>query len=162
MQQRYIEGPEVRITAYDKIFVNVEFYEGEVLTELEPRRLFPISGLTKYVTLLDNEGKERAIIRDLNSLMPESRDAVLGCLKEYYMIPRIKRLIKRTEKFSIWMWTVETDRGIYTFEIRNSLTAIKILYDGRILILDANDNRYEIPDLYKLDKRSIRLILPDV
>ena len=162
MQLRYIYGPEVRITAYDRIFVNVEFFGGEVLTELEPRRLFPISGLTKYITLLDNEGNERAIIRNLNNLMPESRDAILDCLKEYYMIPRIKRLIKRTEKFKIWMWTVETDRGIYTFEIRNSFTAIKVLHDGRILILDANDNRYEIPDLNKLDKRSIRLILPDV
>lgn len=159
---KYIEGPEVRITAYDKIFLKLEYYSGETFTEIEPRRLFPISGLTKYICLLDNEGNEKAIIRDINTLLPESREAVENCLDEYYMIPKIKRLIKRTDKFKIWHWTVETDKGICTFEIRNSYTAIKILYDGRILIADANDNRYEIPDLYKLDKRSIKLIIPDV
>ncbi len=162
MNQRYIEGPEGRITPNDKIFVDVEHYNGEIMTDLEPRRLFPISGLTKYITLLDNEGEERAIIRNINNLSDESKNVVLGCLNEYYMIPKIKKLIKRTEKFKIWMWTVETDRGEYTFEIKNALTAIKVLYDGRILIKDANDNRYEIPDLKKLDKRSIKQIMPDV
>ena len=85
---------------------------------------------------------------------------VEDCLREYYMIPRITKFIKMREKFSIWMWTVETDRGVCTFEIRNHLTAIKPLYDGRVLIKDANDNRYEIPDIKKLDKRSRRMLNP--
>ena len=102
------------------------------------------------------------IIRDIDNLMPESKEALLSCLNERYMIPKITKLIKRTEKFEIWMWTVDTDRCEYTFEIINSYQSIKILYDGRILIKDGNDNRYEIPDLYALDKRSIKLILPDV
>ena len=55
--------------------------------------------------------------------------------------------MKRTEAFA-------------RFEIRNHLTAIKPLYDGRVLIKDANDNRYEIPDIKKLDKRSRRMLNP--
>ena len=82
------------------------------------------------------------------------------CLDEYYMIPRITRFIKMSEKFKIWMWTAETDKGICTFEIRNHITAIKPLYDGRVLIKDANDNRYEIPNVNDLDKKSLSMILP--
>lgn len=157
---KYIEGPEIRITDNDKIFVDVEFYTGEKFTEVELRRMFPITGLNKYIALMDSQGEEIAIIRNIDDLMPESKTVVENCLLEYYMIPRITRFIKMSEKFKIWMWTAETDKGICTFEIRNHLTAIKPLYDGRVLIKDANDNRYEIPDVNALDARSKKMILP--
>ena len=157
---RYIEGSEIRLTENDKIFVDAEFYTGEKFTELELHRMFPITGLTKYIALMDSEGNEIAVIRDINDLMPESREVVENCLREYYMIPRITKFIKMSERFKIWMWTAETDKGVCTFEIRNHLTAIKPLYDGRVLIKDANDNRYEIPDVNLLDKHSKKLILP--
>ena len=157
---RYIEGPEVRLTENDKIFVDAEFYSGEKFYELELHRMFPITGLTKYIALMDSEGNEIAVIRDINDLMPESREVVENCLREYYMIPRITKFIKMSERFKIWMWTAETDKGICTFEIRNHLTAIKPLYDGRVLIKDANDNRYEIPYVNQLYKKSLRMILP--
>ena len=150
----------MRLTENDKIFVDAEFYSGEKFYELELHRMFPITGLTKYIALMDSEGNEIAVIRDINDLMPESREVVENCLREYYMIPRITKFIKMSERFKIWMWTAETDKGICTFEIRNHLTAIKPLYDGRVLIKDANDNRYEIPDVNLLDKHSKKLILP--
>ncbi len=157
---RYIEGPEIRLTENNKIFVDAEFYTGEKFTELELRRMFPITGLNKYIALIDSEGNEIAVIRSIDDLMPESKAVVESCLREYYMIPRITRFIKMSEKFKIWMWTAETDKGICTFEIRNHLTAIKPLYDGRVLIKDANDNRYEIPDVNALDSKSKKMILP--
>lgn len=157
---RYIEGSEVKFTENDKIFVDVEFYTGEKFTELELHRMFPVTGFTKYIALLDKEGNEIAVIRNIEDLMPESKKVVESCLREYYMIPRITRFIKMSEKFKIWMWTAETDKGICTFEIRNHITAIKPLYDGRVLIKDANDNRYEIPNVNDLDKKSLSMILP--
>lgn len=159
---KYIEGPEVRFTVNDVVFVDAEFYTGEKFTELEPRRMFPVTGLRKYIALMDTEGNEVAIIRDIDDLMPESKEVIEKCLDEYYMIPRITRFIKMSEKFKIWMWTAETDKGIFTFEIRNHITAIKPLYDNRILIKDANDNRYEIPDYTKLDKKSQKMIMPKI
>lgn len=157
---RYIEGPEIRITENDKIFVDVEFYNGDKFTEVELHRMFPITGLDKYIALMDSEGNEIAVIRNVDDLSPDSRKVVKNCLKEYYMMPRITQFIEMSERFKIWMWTAETDKGTCTFEIRNHLTAIKPLYDGRVLIKDANDNRYEIPDVNKLDKRSQQMILP--
>lgn len=157
----YIDGPEVRITENDGIFVDVEFYHTkEKKTMLEPHRLFAKSSSDKYIVLLDENGDQVAIIRDINNLIPESREVIKRALDEYYMIPRIKRFIKMSAKYKIWMWTAETDRGIITFEIRNHIASVKPLYDGRVLIKDADDNRYEIPDYRKMDKRSIRMLEP--
>ena len=160
---RYIDGPEVRIRVKDKIFVDMEFYHtGELFENMELRRMFPVSGKYKYIAVLDSEGNEQAMIRDVENLDAQSREAVKSCLDEYYMMPRIIRFIEMSEKFQIWMWTAETDKGIAKFEIRNHLTAVKPLFDNRILIKDANDNRYEIPDVTKLDKKSRKMITPNI
>ncbi len=157
----YIDGPEVRITENDGIFVDVEFYHTkEILKSVELHRLFPRSGSNKYICLLNEEGEQLAIIRNIDNLDPDSKALVERVLEEYYMIPRIKRFISMSEKFKIWMWTAETDRGIITFEIRNHIASIKPLYDGRVLIKDGNDNRYEIPDYRLLDKESQKMLIP--
>jgi hypothetical protein len=163
MSVRYIDSEEARFTENDGIFVDVEFFEDkEVILGIQPRRLFPVSGGRKYISLLDKSGVEQAVIRDLDQLMPESRAVVEHALSEYYMIPHITRLLKMTEDKDVWHWTAETDRGTYTFEIRNHLQSIKPLYGGRVLIKDANDNRYEIPDINKLDKKSLKMIMPNL
>lgn len=160
---RYIDGPEVRFKENDKIFIDMEFYHtGEVFKSLEARRMFPITGKNKYIALLDGDGEEQAMIRDIESLDIESKNVIKNCLEEYYMMPRIIRFIDMSEKFKIWMWTAETDKGIVKFEIRNHITAVKPLFDNRVLIKDANDNRYEVPDWTKLDKKSRKLLLPNL
>lgn len=158
MARLYIDGDEVRFTRRDMCSVDVEFYDGRRFENLEPRRLFPVSGLTRYITLLDEDGKEQAIIRNIETLMPESRKIVEACLREYYMIPKIERLLDSTEKYGVLKWTVETDRGMRSFEIRNRHSDIKMLYDGRVLVRDSNDNRYEITDCRTLDKHSLALL----
>lgn len=158
MARLYIDGDEVRFTKKDMCLVDAEFYDGRRFEDLEPRRLFPVSGLTRYITLLDADGKECAIIRNLDTLMPESKKVIEECLREYYMIPKIERVIDSSEKYGILKWTVETDRGMRSFEIRNRHSDIKMLYDGRVLVRDSNDNRYEIIDYRKLDKQSLLLL----
>lgn len=157
----YIDGPEVRITDNDGIFVNVEFFHSKEKFEgVELHRLFPRSGSNKYIVILNEEGEQIAIIRNIENLDTDSRAVAEKVLNEYYMIPRIERFISMTDKFKVWMWTAQTDCGVITFEIRNHIASVKPLYDGRVLIKDANDNRYEIPDYRLLDKESIKMLLP--
>ena len=154
MARTNIEGDEARIERTDFCKVTLTYYDGRVFEDLEPRRLFPLSGLHKYITLLDPEGREAAIIRSLDTLMPESRQAVEACLEEFYLIPRITGIYDITDKKGSLSWHVQTDRGERRFSIRNRHSDIKVLYDGRVLIRDSDDNRYEIPSLDRLDKKS--------
>ena len=158
MARLYIDGDEVRITRRDLCSVDVEFYRGETIENLEPRRLFPVSGMSKYITLIDEKGKEQAIIRNIDTLMSESKKVIEACLREYYLIPKITRILEVTDKFGLLKWTVETDRGNQTFEIRNRHSDIKLLYDGRVLVRDTSDNRYEISNYKQLDKHSLMLL----
>lgn len=162
MARRFVSGDEVRFTVHDRIFVDVETSHGEKFTDLEPRRLFPITGAQKYVTFLDSSGEEVFILRDINNLEASQFELLDRCLWEYYRIPKITRLIDRSDNNRVWLWTVDTDRGVYQFEIHDALQAVKMFYDRRILIKDSKDNRYEIPDVYQLDRRSIKLILPEM
>lgn len=162
MARLYVDGNTARFTRKDICLVDMELYGGEIHENLEPRRLFPISGRMKYITLLDEEGKEHAIIRDVDTLSPESAEVIKECLREYYMIPKITGLLDRTEKYGVLKWTVQTDRGVRELRIRNRNSDIKQLYDGRILVRDSNDNRYEIIDYRNMDKESLRLLYADI
>jgi hypothetical protein len=137
-------------------------FGGETYQDLEPRRLFPLSGLTRYITLLDTDKKEVAIVRDLSLLDADSRIALQQCLDEFYMIPKIYRVISITDKFGIITWHCQTNHGERSFVIKNRNSDIKSLYDGRVLLRDSNDNRYEIENVALLDKRSQHLLASEL
>lgn len=158
MGRLYIEYDMARFTRKDITLVDMELYDGRRFENLEPRRLFPLSGLEKYITLLDETGIEKGIIRDIRTLPAEERVTIEGCLREYYLIPKITKIIECAEKFGVLTLKVETDRGDAVIEIRNLIYGLKLLYGTRVLLRDSNDNRYEIPDLRQLDKRSYQQI----
>ena len=54
------------ITKNENNLVNLRTESGELFEKLEPRRLFPVSRVNTYITLLDENGIEKAIIQSLN------------------------------------------------------------------------------------------------
>ncbi|MBQ1272952.1 MAG: DUF1854 domain-containing protein [Clostridia bacterium] len=158
MGRLYIDHDMANFTRKDIILVDMELYDGRKFENLEPRRLFPLSGLEKYITLLNEEGVEVAIIRDLRTLSEDQRRMIESCLEEYYHIPKITRVLSCKEKYGVLTVTAETDRGNVSIEIRNLVHGIKFLYGSRVLFRDNNDNRYEIPNLNLLDRHSRALI----
>lgn len=154
MSRIFIENDNAKIILRDDFYLDVEFYTGEKFEKLSPRRLFPVSGAERYITLIKDRA-EVAVIRDIKSLMPQSREAVKEALNEHYFIPKIEEIIKANEKGGVLKITARTDRGICEFDVVDFYRSINVLFDRRVLIRDTNDNRYEIPDLDKIDYRSI-------
>lgn len=155
MNRLYLENDNARITLNeDNDLLDVELFSGQTYTGLEARRLFPITGGDRYITLLNEAKEEVAIIRDLNTLMPESQKAVRHALERCYLVPKISAFTSIHEKGGKLSVSVQTDHGPCTFEVRNYSQSIKTLYDGRVLICDTNDNRYEIPDIRTIDRKS--------
>ncbi|HNZ41067.1 MAG TPA: DUF1854 domain-containing protein [Clostridia bacterium] len=154
MKVPYIQGDNAKIERADLTHVNVTMYDGRKFENVQPRRLFPISGLRKYITLLDSEEKEVAIIRNLDTLMEDSKNAVDQCLNQYYLVPKIIRLYEIKEISGNINMHVLTDKGERKFEIWHRYNDIKIIHGTRMLFRDTADNRYEIEDIDKLDKVS--------
>lgn len=158
MARIYIDRYTARITRKDLYTVTLTLRDGTVIDDLEPRRLFPVSGSDQYITLLDKNEKEVGLVRDFAELDEASEEALRDCFAEFYRIPKITALLHSEEEFGTLTWRVETDFGEVTFRIRNRHSDIKLLKSGRVLVRDASDNRYEIPDYNKLDKRSRHLL----
>ena len=159
MSRIYVDHYTGKIERIDVYLVRLTLRDGTVIEPLEPRRLFPITKTDMYITLLDDEEREVAFVRDLEELDPLSRTALEECFREYYMIPHITRLLASEEKFGSLKWRVETDRGEVEFRIQNRHSDIKRLWGtNRVIIRDSNDNRYEIRDVEQMDAHSRRLL----
>ena len=157
----YVTGDD-KITVYENNLVTLTLKDGTEYTALEPRRLFPVSRLDTYVTRLDSEGVEIALIRSMSELNKESYDVVEYSLNDYYLVPHIIRIVAVTEKYGTLHWSVETERGFKEFDIRNRNHDVKVYKDGRVRVRDSDDNRYVITDYRKLDKHSRNQLIADL
>ena len=63
MSERIYVSAADTVTAGENNLVSLKTASGAVFESLEPRRLFPVSRTDVYITLLDTEGKEVALIR---------------------------------------------------------------------------------------------------
>ena len=154
MERIYIDFDMAQFTRKDLTLVDMKLFDGRSFENLEPRRLFPITGMEKYIALLDESGVEQAVIRDLSTLPAEQRKIIEECLAEYYLIPKILKITDVEERSDgITLYTV-TERGPVNIEMRTWRQGFSLTQESRMLIRDANDNRYEIPDINKLDNVS--------
>ena len=55
-------------------------------------------------------------------------------------------------------WDVQTDRGPREFVVQNVSENAQWLGDHRLLITDVDGNRFEIPHLDELDKKSLAAV----
>lgn len=157
MERIYIDGDCARFTRKDLILVDMELSDGQKFENLEPRRLFPVSVREQYITLMDKNGAEQAVIRDLKALPDDQREIIEDCLNEYYLIPKILRIYDVHERFDGLTLFTDTDKGQANIEIR-ILRKGFVLEGVRVLLRDINDNRYEVPDVTRLDNLSKQIL----
>ncbi len=162
LKERIYVTADDKITIFENNLVTLTHKSGEVYEALEPRRLFPVSRADSYITLLDKNGVEVAIIRAPHELDKSSFEVIEYSLNDYYLVPHIVRIISVTEKYGTLHWTVETDRGIKSFDIRNRNHDVKVYSDGRVRVRDSDDNRYVITDYRQLDKHSKAQLIADL
>ena len=162
VKERIFLSSKDSIRQYENNLVTLTLEDGTVYEKLEVRRLFPVNRLSEYITLLDTEGVEIAVIRNLKDLNEESLKAVEYSLNDYYLVPHILRIISIVEKYGTLHWVIETDRGIKEFDIRNRNHDIKVFRNGCVRVRDSDDNRYIIDDYRTLDKHSRSQLFSDL
>lgn len=162
MSERIYVTNNDKITVNENNLVNLTLQNGNVFEKLEPRRLFPVSRIDRYITLLDTDGKEIAVIRNLSDIDKDSREVIEYSLNDYYLVPHITRIISISEKNGKIHWTVETDRGYKEFDVRNRNHDVRVYNDGRVRVRDSDDNRYIISDYRSLDAHSRRQAAADL
>ena len=166
MQQRHKLAAEVTYLDPDKarFFVdafedlNLELVGDQTYSRVRVKRAFPLTRDDCFIVVQDRKGKEIGSLARLDALDRDSRQAVEDELERAYFTPRIQRIAKVTVANRVPRWEVETDRGPRAFEIYSSRRDVRLLGDGRILVQDADGNRYEILDYRRLDPASQALV----
>jgi len=129
--------------------------------EVKPVMGFPLTDSEIYVSLCEiKDGKrdnEIGIIEDIGKLDSESKNLLKIELKREYFMPRITKINAMIENHGVMKFDVETDKGRRVFETRYK-EDIRKLTGGRIIIRDADGNRYEVKNQSELDQRSMNLI----
>ena len=162
MSERIYLTKKDKIEVNENNLVNLTLQDGRVFEKLEPRRLFPVSRIDEYITLLDSDGIEIAVIRKLTDIDDKSREIIGYSLDDYYLVPHITKILSISEKNGKVHWIVETDRGYKEFDVRNRNHDVRVYSDGRVRVRDSDDNRYIISDYRKLDSHSRRQAVADL
>ncbi len=153
----YIDAKKIKLKK-DEETVSLVYNNGNESVAVRPKRLFPISRPFSHISFIDENDNELGVLKSLKELPKETRDHVKKILDQFYFIPHILEIISLTEEYGMGHWSVVTDKGRREFDVRNRNTDIKVIQGNRILIKDADDNTYEIPDHDKLSPKSKTLL----
>lgn len=122
-------------------------------------RAFPLSDPEHYIGFLDGAGKDVGLLHEPGQLDADSRRTLEEELEKRYFVPMVERVLFVKEEFGTVYWTVETDRGETEIVVRNLKDNLQELSASRVIITDVDGNRFEFPDINKLDNKSLGIIL---
>ena len=155
---RYLNPKDVRIYSKDEGGMRVE-YRDATHDNVRAYRCFPVSRPREFIALWMGdsalEHEEIGVIRRLKELAPSSRMAVEHELVKRYFIHYIEKIPSIKEEMGFLIWEVETDKGEMEFMTRRFDRNSVI--EGGVnchIIVDVDNNRYEIEDLDALDSAS--------
>ena len=121
-------------------------------------RCFPFETPDEYISVLNKDGREYAMIRDLSQMPEEAQEIIRGELDRKYLCPIVKRITSLKEKLGYSFWEVETDKGEMSFSMHDTYRNIARVGGGMLIITDVDGNRYRINDVSKLDRKSFKKI----
>ena len=121
-------------------------------------RAAPLSHPNRYICILDAKDEEICMIDDPKLLASEMADIVKEELDRRYLTSTIERVTSVRNEFGTSYWDVLTNRGEREFVVQNASENAQWLGDHRLLLVDVDGNRFEIPDLNALDKKSLRYV----
>jgi len=133
----------VETKTYDRIFLH---------------RAFPFDYPYAYISVLDADSKELGLIADVNELDTEAAEMLRAELDRKYYTPVIKQILSLKDKFGLSYWKVVTDEGELSFTLRDTFQSLMKVGGTRIFVNDIDGNRYEIPNIEELDRKSFRKI----
>ncbi len=132
---------------------------GEIdLARVHLHRMFPFSEPWTNISVQDDAGNEVGYISNIADFSPDTAKMLRDELERSYFVPKIKSILSLKERFGFSTWKVITDVGNMDFTLRDTYRSMVFIGENRIFLTDSDGNRYEIPDVSKLDSGSNKKI----
>ena len=107
---------------------------------------------------MDGEKQEIGILRDLNAFDEDTRALLTKELERRYYTPVIQKILSMKERYGFSYWKVQTKDGEVSFTLQDTFRSMIHTGENRLLLLDVCGNRFEIPDVTALDRKSYKKI----
>ncbi|MBQ9773105.1 MAG: DUF1854 domain-containing protein [Clostridia bacterium] len=121
-------------------------------------RQFPFELQWEFISVLNEDQEELGIIRDVALFEGETREILTEELRRRYYAPVIERIHSVKERYGFSYWRVQTPEGDVSFTLHDTYRSIIHAGENRLILLDVNGNRFEIPDASVLDRKSYKRI----
>lgn len=145
-----------------KLTLTVPNEEGVTETKTYDRiflhRAFPFDFPYSYISVLDMDSKELGLIQEVDAFDSETAAMLRAELERKYYTPVIKQILSVKDKFGYSYWKVISDEGELSFTMQDTFRNLLKVGGTRIFVNDIDGNRYEIPDIEKLDHKSFKKI----
>lgn len=151
---RYLHPEQCTFRRTPGGFVSMELESGEKYARVNLFRAFPFTSAEEYISVRNPEGKELGMLRSIQAFPAE----VVGLLEEEinrrYFAPVIREILTIKEEFGYSYWEVATHAGLCRFTVKGGTQGVIPIDESRVLVVDVDGTRYEIPDVNKLDEKS--------
>ena len=152
-----VELDKVRLFREPAWMLRLSIEDDRSYTRIKIVRAAPLSHPQSYICILDAKDEEVCMFPDLKEVDQEMRQIIEEELDRRYLTSTIERVDTVRNEFGTSYWEVSTNRGEREFVVQNAENA-QWLGEHRLLLVDVDGNRFEIPDLNQLDSKSLNLV----
>ncbi|MBD5115203.1 MAG: DUF1854 domain-containing protein [Ruminococcaceae bacterium] len=157
---RILNVNELKFTRRDSGYLYLE-YQGNTYEEISLTRLQPFFCLDTYISVAfrndEEEWIEIGIIKDLKDMNEEQRQLCTDYLNFRYYIPIITKIYSiKDNRMGYLFVDAETTAGHKKIAVNDWWTNFRINNSGILTVTDSDGNKYQIPDLDRIDRSSYR------
>ncbi len=121
-------------------------------------RAFPFDHPEEFISVQDADKNEIGIIKDIAGFPAETAERLRGELARKYYAPVITSIKSFNNRYGYAYIDAMTPQGRISITLRDAMRSITRIDEKRVMIVDIDSNRYDIPDVTALDRRSYRQI----
>ena len=140
-------------------FLGLEL-RGEDYRRVQLSRALPFTAPGMYLCVADMEGKEIAVLEDLAGFDEASRELLQAELGIRYFYPEVTQIKSVKEKMGAYYFNLFVGDHEKTIAVKDISKNLKQLGEGRIILTDVDGNRFLIPNVYGIQKKSLRMLEP--
>ena len=155
-----LKDGEVEAMELERVFLHRAFPFGDPDLYISVQAIFHKDGKThdEDGKRIKGDMKEVGMIGNIADFDPETQEILRAELGRKYYCPTIKTISSIKERYGYSYWVVDTDMGDISFGVYDTFRSIQRISDDRLVINDIDGNKYDIPSLEALDKRSFKKI----
>lgn len=153
-----LNAHEIEFAKEESGFITLK-YKGEMYKKVTLTRLIPFYSKTTYISIsyenTEKEFREIGVVKDINELNEKQKKLVDDYLEFKYYMPEIKKVYSIKDVRAYVVLSVETTSGKKDIRIRDLSSNFKMITKEYLYVVDLEGNKYFVPDIYKLDKKSL-------